>query len=41
MNQLNLHIGIKQAIDKLKTLSAERVLIEATGRLELPFAIAA
>ena len=36
----NLH-GIQTAIEKLKLLNPERVLIEATGRLELPFAIAA
>lgn len=33
--------GINEAIIKLKTIKPERVLIEATGRLELPFAIAA
>lgn len=33
--------GIQSAIDHLVILKPERVLIEATGRLELPFAIAA
>jgi len=33
--------GIQNAIDQLLIINPDRVLIEATGRLELPFAIAA
>ena len=33
--------GIASAIEKLLLINPDRVLIEATGRLELPFAIAA
>ena len=33
--------GIKQAIDRIQSYAPERVLIESTGRLELPFSIAA
>ena len=33
--------GIKDAIKQIKKLKPARVLIEATGRLEMPFAIAA
>jgi len=33
--------GIKQAIKRIKKINPKRVLIEATGRLEMPFAIAA
>ena len=33
--------GINEAITRLNQINPERVLIEATGRLELPFAIAA
>lgn len=37
----NTSVGIQEAVDKLLDINPERVLIEATGRLELPFAIAA
>lgn len=33
--------GIQSAIEQLKLINPDRVLIEATGRLEIPFAIAA
>ena len=33
--------GISEAIKRIQSFSPERVLIEATGRLELPFSIAA
>ena len=34
-------IGIKKALKRIKTYQPTRVVIEATGRLELPFACAA
>lgn len=37
----NDNIGINEAINRLLEINPHRVLIESTGRLELPFAIAA
>jgi len=37
----NSAAGIKDAIRRLKSLSPKRIVIEATGRLELPFVLAA
>jgi transposase len=33
--------GVKQAIKRLKAVCPTRIVIEATGRLELPFVVAA
>lgn len=37
----NTPVGIKQAIKRIKKYAVKRIIIEATGRLELPFACAA
>ncbi len=33
--------GVKEAVKRLKTVKPTRIVIEATGRLELPFVVAA